>query len=93
MKCVANSRSLAALSSTTLSLPSMLKSRVGNSRTYIRPIQRNLDLIPIMELPGGVWMIIFVLITTISCFIIYIDNREMFEVWRNIQFRTANRSC
>ena len=79
MKCVANSRSLAALSSTTLSSPSMLKSRVGNSRTYIyiRPIQRNLDLIPIMELPGGVWMIIFVLI---SCFIIYIDNREMFEV-------------
>lgn len=53
-KCVANSRSLEQLSSTTLSSPSMLKSRVGNSRTYIRPIQKNLDLAPIVELPGGV---------------------------------------
>ena len=41
-KCKANSRLLEQLSSTTLSSPSMLKSRVGNSRTYIRPIQQNL---------------------------------------------------
>ena len=33
-----NSRCLELLSSTTLSTPSILKSRVGNARTYIRPI-------------------------------------------------------
>ena len=53
-KCKPNSRSLEQLSSTTLSSPSMLKSRVGNARTYIRPIQQNLDLTSIIELPGGV---------------------------------------
>ena len=53
-KCKPNSRSLEQLSSTTLSSPSMLKSRVGNARTYIRPMQQNLDLTPIIELPGGV---------------------------------------
>ena len=34
-KCAPNSRLLQQLSSTTLSSPSMLKSRVGNARTYI----------------------------------------------------------
>lgn len=38
-KCAPNSRLLEQLSSTTLSSPSMLKSRVGNARTYIRPLQ------------------------------------------------------
>ena len=54
-KCMPNSRTLVSLSKTTLSSPAMLKARVGNSRTYIRPIQKNLDLTPTVELPGGVW--------------------------------------
>jgi len=54
VKCKPNSRSLEQLSSTTLSSPSMLKSWVGNARTYIRPMQQNLDLTPIIELPGGI---------------------------------------
>ena len=53
-KCVANSRYLEQLSTTTLSSPAMLKSRVGNARTYIRPIQKNLELTQVIELPGGV---------------------------------------
>ena len=53
-KCVANSRYLEQLSTTTLSSPAMLKSRVGNARTYIRPIQKNLKLTQVIELPGGV---------------------------------------
>ena len=53
-KCVPNSRSLEQLSPTTLSSPSLLKSRVGNARTYIRPLQRDLDLSAVFELPGGV---------------------------------------
>lgn len=34
-KCVPNSRTMEPLSSTSLSSPVMLKSRVGNARTYI----------------------------------------------------------
>ncbi len=53
-KCLPNSRLLEKLSSTCLSSPAILKQRVGCSKTYIRPIQQNLDLKPICELPGGV---------------------------------------
>ena len=53
-KCVQNSRRLEPLSSVTLSSPALLKSRVGNARTYIRPIQRDLDLSIIFNLPKGV---------------------------------------
>lgn len=53
-KCMPNSRTLEQLSSTTLSSPQMLKSRVGNARTYICPLQRDLDLSPIFDLPSGV---------------------------------------
>ena len=44
MKCAANSRSLEALSPLTLASPGMLKQRVGTARTYIRPLQQDLDL-------------------------------------------------
>ena len=53
-KCVQNSRRLEPLSTVTLSSPGMLKSRVGNSRTYIRPIQKDLDLSAVFNLPKGV---------------------------------------
>ena len=53
-KCAPNSRSLEQLSPTTLSSPALLKSRVGNARTYIRPLQRDLDMSAVFELPGGV---------------------------------------
>lgn len=32
----------------------MLKDRVGMARTYIRPVQRDLDLSAIFQLPKGV---------------------------------------
>ena len=44
LKCVPNSRNLEVLSSLVLSSPLMLKQRVGAARTYIRPLQRDLDL-------------------------------------------------
>ena len=53
-KCVENSRRLEPLSTVTLSSPALLKSRVGNARTYIRPIQRDLDLSIVFNLPQGV---------------------------------------
>ena len=53
-KCSPNSRKLEQLSSTTLSSPAMLKSRVGNARTYIRPMQRDLDITAVFDLPTGV---------------------------------------
>ena len=36
------------------SSPQSLRMRVGNARTYVRPIQRDLDLTPIEHIPGGV---------------------------------------
>ena len=53
-KCAPNSRRLEPLSSATLSSPMMLKGRVGNARTYIRPLQRDLDMSVVTDLPGGV---------------------------------------
>ena len=49
LKCMANSRRLEVLSSVVYTSPGALKQRVGTSRTYIRPIQRDLDLEPCEE--------------------------------------------
>jgi len=57
-KCSPNTRTLEHLSPATLSSPAVLKSRVGNARTYIVPLQKDLDLTPIVDLPGGVSIII-----------------------------------
>ena len=53
-ECGANSRNLEKLSSTTLSSPAVLKSRVGSTRTYIRPLQTDLDMSAVFDLPDGV---------------------------------------
>ena len=53
-KCAPNSCRLESLSSTTLCSPAMLKSRVGNASTYIRPQQRDLDMSAVFDLPSGV---------------------------------------
>ena len=49
LKCVPNTRNLEALSSLVLTSPLLLKQRVGAARTYIRPIQRDLDLTKTVE--------------------------------------------
>ena len=53
-KCKSNSRCLEPLSSLCLTSPRTLRDRVGNARTYIIPMQRNLDLSATCELPPGV---------------------------------------
>ena len=54
-KCVANSRVLEPLSESVLSSPKVLKERVGTTkRTYIKPLQRDLDLSEVCSLPEGV---------------------------------------
>ena len=45
LKCMPNSRKLECLSSGVYSSPAALK-RVGSSRTYLRPTQRDLDIEP-----------------------------------------------
>ena len=42
-RCVANRRKIQILSSVAHSSPHHLKERVGNARTYIHPLQRDLD--------------------------------------------------
>lgn len=44
LKCLPNSRKLDVLSMSVYRSPSSLKERVGNARTYLRPIQRDLEL-------------------------------------------------
>ena len=53
-KCQSNSRSLDLLSPLCVTSPRILRDRVGNSRTYILPMQRNLSLLPVCSLPSGV---------------------------------------
>lgn len=49
MKGLPNSRNLEVLSMAVHTSPNLLKQRVGNSRTYIRPIQKDLDLTPVED--------------------------------------------
>ena len=53
-RCIANSRKLEVLTTVAHSSLYHLKERVGNSRTYIRPLQKDLDLSEVHELPIGV---------------------------------------
>ena len=54
-KC--HSRFLEPLSSMCLTSPRTLQERIGNSRTYIIPLQRDLDLTP-CHLPPGVRLLV-----------------------------------
>ena len=54
LKCLPNSRNLEVLSMAAHASISLLKLRVGKSRTYIRPIQQDLDLSPLEDPPSGV---------------------------------------
>ena len=58
-KCTPNSRKLEPLSRCVYSSPAALKERVGSARTYIRPVQKDLDLEPITSLPQGVSLVVF----------------------------------
>ena len=49
-KCIPNSRRLEPLSGLVMQSPMMLKQRVSSARTYIRPLQRNLDTTPVRQL-------------------------------------------
>ena len=53
-RCLPNSRQLEPLSTTAYSSPALLKERVGNSRTYVLPLQKDLGLDDIIALPQGV---------------------------------------
>ena len=61
-----NSRHLEPLSSAAYSSPQLLKERVGNSRTYIRPLQRDLDLEEVFGLPGGVCIAKVCIVTALN---------------------------
>ena len=47
IKGLPNSQSMEVLSMAVHTSPNILKQRVGVSRTYVRPVQRDLDLTPI----------------------------------------------
>lgn len=49
LKCIPNSRQLEPLSGLVMQSPMMLKQRVGSARTYIRPLQQNLDITPVKQ--------------------------------------------
>lgn len=46
---IPNSRSMELLSTAVLTSPAILKQRVGQSRTYIRPLQQDLDMNPVAD--------------------------------------------
>ena len=53
-KFTPNSRNLEELSPVSCSSVAMLKERVGNARTYIRPLQQDLHMDAVFGLPEGV---------------------------------------
>ena len=48
LRCVANSRDLEVISPNISRSPSLIRAMVGNSRVFIRPIQQDLDITPIL---------------------------------------------
>ena len=58
-RCLPNSRMLEPLTPIALSSPAVLKERVGNARTYIRPLQCDLDMAAVFGLPEGVCIYIY----------------------------------
>ncbi len=64
-KCKPNSRELEILSTFAHDCPGNLKQRVGNAKTYICPLQKDMDLSIVFNLPDGVCLICFVLIKAI----------------------------
>lgn len=54
LKGVANSHKLEPLSKMVYTSLKVLRQRVGQGRTYIRPIQRHLDITPIFKVPDVV---------------------------------------
>ena len=53
-KCIPNSRNLEELTPVSCSSVAILKERVVSARTYIRPLQRDLDMDAVLGLPEGV---------------------------------------
>ena len=53
-KCIGNSTTLQVLSTSVHASLSLFKERVGSTKTYIRPLQCDLDMSILMELPMGV---------------------------------------
>ena len=49
LKGLPNSRNMEVLSVAVHTSPAVLKQRVGSSRTYIRPVQRDLDITPLED--------------------------------------------
>ena len=66
-KCAINSRVLEPLSSFCLTSPRRLRDRVGNSRTYILPLQNDLSLKSVIEISPGVSFKAFTVIWFYSC--------------------------
>ena len=60
-KCMPNSRKLEVLSKFAHTSPECLKQRVGSARTYIRPLQKDLDISAIFNLPDGVSIVMILL--------------------------------
>ena len=53
-RCLSNSRKLEPLTALVCSSPAVLKDRVGNARTYIRPLQRDLDMDSVYDITSMV---------------------------------------
>ena len=70
LKCTSNTRKLEVLSQVILSSPRMLEEHVGTARMYIKPLQHDLDLSQIFELPKGVHDKI-ILATVYLCLIVF----------------------
>lgn len=80
-RCLPNSRQLDVLTPIAHSSPSVLKEHVGNSKTYIRPLQKNLSLDSVFELTEGVC-------DTIVCMYMYVllflAKRKVFNMWKRL---------
>ncbi len=88
-RCIPNSRKLEPLTAVVHSSPVVLKERVGNARTYILPLQRDLDMDVVLGLPEGVSSARFHVPYIIYIYraIIYLAKTRLFDLWAKIQHK------
>ena len=70
-KCANNSRVLEPLSSFCLTSPRRLRDRVGNSRTFVLPLQNDLSLKSVIEISPGVSVKAFTVMLFYSCVCVF----------------------
>lgn len=67
--------------------PLNLKERVANSRTYVKPLQCDLDLTPLDSNDDDYDVVMHYLVVCVMLMFVHVAHRMLPKVWRSILIR------